>query len=96
LWNDLVFAASDGSIESLLVALAREDVGTFNIVINRHNAFASKPAPTESWSPQVILMCRIPCRSALAREEAGTSAIVIDRHNAFASKPAPTDVVCRR
>jgi hypothetical protein len=37
-------------------ALAREDVGTFNIVINRHNAFASKPAPTESWSPQVIGM----------------------------------------
>jgi hypothetical protein len=35
-------------------ALAREDVGTFNIGIDRHNAFASKPAPTESWSPQVI------------------------------------------
>jgi hypothetical protein len=28
-------------------ALAREDVGTSAIVINRHNAFASKPAPTD-------------------------------------------------
>jgi hypothetical protein len=56
LWNDLVFAASDGSIESLVVALAREEAGTPTIVIARHNAFASKPAPTDSWSPQVIGM----------------------------------------
>ena len=72
-------------------ALAREEAGTSTIVIARHDAFASKPAPTESWSPQVIGVCRIPCRSALAREEAGTSTIVIARHNAFASEPAPTE-----
>ena len=31
-------------------ALAREEAGTYAIVIARHNAFASKPAPTELGS----------------------------------------------
>jgi len=72
------------------VWLAREGVGTFNIFIARHSAFASKPAPTGYVSFTALMATPITVGAWLAREGVGTFNIFIARHSAFASKPAPT------
>jgi len=56
--------------------LAREGVGTFNIVIAWPTAFASRLAPTMDRGKSTIFSAN-PCGSELAREGVGTFNIVI-------------------